>query len=338
MKSPKNWIIVALASALALSIVMGGVAQTRGGVTVELLVWQDTTDPERHYVTTRLAGESWQAQEAVAVALDRETSSGRWRYGKHTFELAVVATCSTGIAVPDPTENKELVDDCEHLLKLRDGLSLDQSFETPVFLAPPVNWSADRSISSWTGVTVGGTPPRVTKLRLQELEMYGVLPSLSGSLTGLKELTELHLSGNDIEGLIPSGFEQFTNLTHLYLAGNRLTGCVPPALRAVPNNDLAALGLPDCAPPIEFDWRGVVLATGTYQHASGYTFDVPPLPEGWTLRVEYFEPEPAPFMRFTVEADGLYEFVDVQRGAEIDRLSTDWLLDHIVESMWWDGP
>ena len=59
MKSIKNWIIVILTGALALSVVTGVVAQPRGGVTVELLVWQDTANPEQHYVTTRLAGGSW---------------------------------------------------------------------------------------------------------------------------------------------------------------------------------------------------------------------------------------------------------------------------------------
>ena len=237
MKSVKNWTIVILAGALALSIAMGVVAQSEGGVTVELLVWQDTTDPERHYVTTRLAGQSWGAQEAVSVALDRGTSNGRWRYGKHTFELSVLATCSSGIAVPNPTPNPGLVEDCEHLLKLQDLLSVDRSFENAVFLAAPLNWSADRPMATWTGVSVGGTPRRVTELELPDLDMYGVLVSLSGSLTSLKGLTELHLNDNDLEGSVPSRLGQFSNLTHLYLGGNRLTGCVPPSLRAVPNND-----------------------------------------------------------------------------------------------------
>ena len=92
MKSIKNWIIVILTGALALSVVTGVVAQPRGGVNVELLVWQDTANPEQHYVTTRLAGGSWPPHGTVSVDLNRATPDGRWRYGKHTFELSVLAT------------------------------------------------------------------------------------------------------------------------------------------------------------------------------------------------------------------------------------------------------
>ncbi len=340
MKSVKNWTIVILAGALALSIAMGVVAQSEGGVTVELLVWQDTTDPERHYVTTRLAGQSWGAQEAVSVALDRGTSNGRWRYGKHTFELSVLATCSSGIAVPNPTENPGLIEDCEHLLKLQEGLSVDQSFESAFFLPAPLNWSADRPMASWTGVTVGGTPRRVTKLELSDLEMYGVLVSLSGSLAGLTELRELRLEHNGLTGSFPSKLGQVTRLTHLYLGGNDLTGCVPPSLQFVPNNDLALLNLPVCGPPMDvvLDDRGNALhalTEGTYR-LRGWTFDVPPLPPGLELRAAYYEPEPESFIRFTLASETLYHGILDVVGGEPNRWAPDQVLDRIQESLWYD--
>ena len=340
MKSIKNWIIVILTGALALSVVTGVVAQPRGGVNVELLVWQDTANPEQHYVTTRLAGGSWPPHGTVSVDLNRATPDGRWRYGKHTFELSVLATCSSGIAVSNPTQNPGLVEDCEHLLNLQDLLSVDQSFETANFLPAPLNWSPATPLASWTGVTVEGTPRRVTKLELPDLAMYGVLVSLSGSLTSFQGLTELHLNDNDLEGSVPSRLGQFANLTHLYLGGNRLTGCVPPSLRAVPNNDLASLELPDCGPPTDvvLDDRGNgvhVLSEGTYR-LKGWIFEVPPLLPGLEVRAAYYEPEPESFIRFTLASANLYHGILDVVGGEPNRWAPDQVLDRIQESLWYE--
>ena len=39
-----------------------------------------------------------------------------------------------------------------------------------------LNWIMDRAITSWDGVTVGGTPNRVTELDLVNETLTGVLP------------------------------------------------------------------------------------------------------------------------------------------------------------------
>ena len=104
--------------------------------------------------------------------------------------------------------NANLLADCETLLEARDALRGTGT----------LNWSVDTAIGSWDGVTVDGTPQRVTKLELANKSLTGTIPSV---LTKLK-------------------------LTTLKLAGNSLTGCIPPALREVTTNDLASLNLPDC--------------------------------------------------------------------------------------------
>ena len=101
------------------------------------------------------------------------------------------------------------------------------------------------------GVTVAGTPSRVTKLELASSGFTGELSGLVGELEGL---TELRLNGNALTGRIPSKVALLTRLTHVYLGGNALTGCVPPSLRAVANQDLATLGLPDCGPPVDVSY------------------------------------------------------------------------------------
>ena len=55
-------------------------------------------------------------------------------------------TCSTGTAVPDPTNNPGLVSDCEALLAARDTLAGDAT----------LNWSADTPIADWDGITLEG--------------------------------------------------------------------------------------------------------------------------------------------------------------------------------------
>ena len=147
-----------------------------------------------------------------------------------------VATCETGGAVANPTTNTALVADCDALLAMRDAVAGTAT----------LNWSAGTPMSSWDGVTVAGTPQRVTQLSLASSSLTGELPRGLGDLTGL---TQLRLNDNQLTGHVPGALATLTGLTHLYLAGNTgLTGCIPPALCTITNNDMASLALPDCAP------------------------------------------------------------------------------------------
>ena len=146
--------------------------------------------------------------------------------------------CTTGVAVPNPSNQPGLVSDCEALLASRDTLAG----------AATLNWSADIPIADWDGVTVSGTPGRVMELALQEKGLKGRLPSELGSLT---DLVGLNLFGNDLRGPIPLELGTLAKLQWLYLAGNQLTGCVPDGLRDVPENDLAILYLPFCYDAVE---------------------------------------------------------------------------------------
>ena len=59
--------------------------------------------------------------------------------------------------MPDPASNPGLVSDCEALLASRDTLAGTAT----------LNWSADTPIADWDGITLEGTPQRVTKLSLR---------------------------------------------------------------------------------------------------------------------------------------------------------------------------
>ena len=160
-----------------------------------------------------------------------------------------------GSAVTD-TSNTALVADCEYLLGMKDTLRGSAS----------LNWSASLPITGWTGVSLGGTPQRVTIVKLQKQNLTGSIPSGIGSLeklqdlwlytnelTGplpaelgnLSELETLMLSYNNLSGQIPEALNNLT-LERLWLKGNDFTGCMPANLLNVPDGDAASLNLPTC--------------------------------------------------------------------------------------------
>ena len=140
--------------------------------------------------------------------------------------------CVSGGAVTD-TGNPELVSDCDTLLAARDTLAGTAA----------LNWSVDTPIAEWDGVSLGGTPLRVTGLKLSGHGLSGEIPAELGSLS---ELGALLLQDNQLSGLIPAELGGLIRLERLFLSGNLLTGCIPDGLRGVRENDLDGLGLSFC--------------------------------------------------------------------------------------------
>ncbi len=136
--------------------------------------------------------------------------------------------CATGGAVTDPANNPGLVSDCEALLAGRDTLAGTAT----------LNWAADTPIADWDGVTVNGTPLRVTRLWLFDKNLSGEMPAELGSLSNLRTL---NLGANDLVGAIPPELGNLSNLIWLFLHRNQLTREVPAELGSLSN--LAALYL-----------------------------------------------------------------------------------------------
>ena len=171
------------------------------------------------------------------------------------------------LAVPNQTDNPGLMADCQSLFAASDTLRGTAT----------LNWSVDMAITSWDGVTTGGTPSRVTELDLSSESLTGSIPSGLGSLS---ELTTLDLSSNSLTGEIPRELGGLSNLTEIRLSGNSLTGCIPIGLKDVTTNDLSSLNLLYCPPAPEG------LSTGTIAENS--------IPHSWRsvsgatkYRVEY---------------------------------------------------
>ncbi len=131
--------------------------------------------------------------------------------------------CENGTIVPSPADNPELVADCAVLLAAKDTLRGTAT----------LNWSAERPLNQWTGITVGTVDgvQRVTVLNLDRAGIDGTIPPALGGLTGLRELQLAW--NNQLTGSIPAELGQLTRLTDLNLAGNRLTGPIPPELGAI---------------------------------------------------------------------------------------------------------
>ena len=139
--------------------------------------------------------------------------------------------CSNGTAVPNPSENPGLVEDCETLLLVRDTLAVDRW----------LYWNGQKSIQDWEGVTVDAEkrPLRVTGLDLAYKHLAGEIPAELGQLTNL---VELNLDYNELTGKIPVELFSLTDLVELRLSLNRLTGEIPVELSKLTKLEAVSFG------------------------------------------------------------------------------------------------
>ena len=167
-------------------------------------------------------------------------------YG-HSGTPVDTSACATGGAVTNASSNPGLVSDCETLLEARDTL---------VGTGTSLNWSPNTPITSWDGITLEGTPARVTQLSLWNRGFRGTIPSHLGNLSAL---TVLDLSTptcggapctnvqdhqrNQLRGTIPTALGDLTSLQVLNLHNNQLTGGIPLGLARLANLRVLALGL-----------------------------------------------------------------------------------------------
>ena len=237
-------------SAPALPTVTVDAATPAAGATATLTAAVPAAAGAATYQWQRDVGGVWTpvgAEGATYQARALTATTGAWRVQARyasgamahsapvtlTWPAAATPPCSNGVTVPNPTANTGLVQDCTALLQARDALAGSGR----------LNWDGTRALSSWTGVTVGGTPQRVVGLRLDALGLTGPVPAALGELT---QLTALDLRGNALTGEAPAELGALTRLTDLQLVGTRLTGCLPATLAGVATTDAAAQGLAAC--------------------------------------------------------------------------------------------
>ena len=219
----------------ALATLTAGVPSAAGAATYQ---WQ--RDVGGVWTPVDAAGAAYEARALTAMTgawrVQARYASGALAHSAPvtlTWPAAATPPCRNGITVPTPATNTGLVQDCTALLEARDAL------------AGPgrLNWDGTRALSAWTGVSVGGTPQRVTGLRLGAQGLTGPVPAALGDLP---HLTALDLRGNALTGEVPAELGALTRLTDLHLAGTRLTGCLPATFAGVATTDAAAQGLAAC--------------------------------------------------------------------------------------------
>ncbi len=131
-------------------------------------------------------------------------------------ELRSVADAET-LCPTAPADNPGLRADCDVLLATRDILAGEAR----------LNWSEQLPIELWRGVTIGGSPDRVTRLELASSGLNGRIPPALGRLS---ELVSLALNRNRLTGPVPPELGELTNLERLVLSFNALSGPIPPEL------------------------------------------------------------------------------------------------------------
>ena len=183
------------------------------GVTLGLTQRDDAPDATVTTATATMTATAAKTTTAPAVALPANPS-----------------TCTARTLGVSRASNPGLAADCDALLAIGSTLRVS-------------GWSAGSALRHWRGVTLGGTPQRVTGLDLSDNSFTGSIPTQLGRLTAL---TSLALS-----------------------SGNAFTGCIPGPLWAAETHDLAALGRPTCTDgsignegTIKF---GAAIGPGTYR-------------------------------------------------------------------------
>ena len=141
-----------------------------------------------------------------------------------TVTIAASPACGAGQAAPSTSSDPALVTDCQALLEARETLEGTRQ----------VNWSTRRPLAQWQGVTLSGTPQRVTALDLSSRSLDGSVPA---SLGRLSALTSLDLGSNSLTGSIPTGLGGLNSLERLDLGSNGLSGEIPRELGNLANLD-----------------------------------------------------------------------------------------------------
>ena len=158
----------------------------------QLASWDDDSDSS--YVISVVTRDGGDVTTVAEGSLDYSALIGWWASVWGSIEASIRTytprlphtACSAGVVVPDPEANPGLVKDCETLTR-----AIGRLVDQPAWEA--LAWNADTPIAEWSGVTVGGDPPRVRELMLEDSGLTGI----PAELATLTKLEVLDLSFNE---------------------------------------------------------------------------------------------------------------------------------------------
>ena len=150
----------------------------------------------------------------TVTATDSGSLTGTIAVTINVTDVTEVFGCATRGAVTDAS-NTGLVADCEALLKARDKLQDGGA---------RLNWFEGTPIDQWQGITLGGTPMRVTEVDLNRMGLSGTIPA---DLGDVRMLTKLNLRSNSLTGVVPASLGNLRYLEVLNLHSNMLNGEIP---------------------------------------------------------------------------------------------------------------
>ena len=193
-----------------------------------------STDDGAHALVWGVCGQPWSAGDKLMlrISLSEETLTGTTNDSSCDGDSIDTSTppaikpmpCTNGVAVPNPSDNMELVRDCQVLLEVLDALRGEGG--------DVLKWSEQMYVDDWSGVVVSGTPARVTRLNFAYKGLRGTVSSEIGELYAL---VRVDMRGNLLTGSIPSEMGSLTDLEYLNLKGNGLTGAIPSELGKLTN-------------------------------------------------------------------------------------------------------
>ena len=170
--------------------------------------------------------------------------------------------------IENPADHPGLVADCKVLFGM-----VEEIYKRDQGVYRNFGWQGT-GIANWSGITVSGSPKRVTAIDLSGQRQVGTftLPSGLVAAGGLSELTSLDVSYNSFEGSIPSSIASLTNLTNLDLSGNQFSGSFPSGvtnLTGLTNLGLSSNGLTGSIPSSISNLTNITTLDLSYNSLSG---------------------------------------------------------------------
>ena len=180
-----------------------------------------------------------------------------------TAHLTVPTVCTQTTLGQAPAQVPDLAKDCNILMAAKDALRGTGT----------LNWSADTAITGWDGVTVSGTPSRVTGLALRLRGLTGGVPAKLGALSALRTLD---LSWNKLTGSIPAALGDLGELRSLSLSRTSLGGSIPPELGELARLEHLSLSQSFLSGAIPAELGMLTSLEGLYLYQNRLTGSIPP--------------------------------------------------------------